>query len=135
MKSNGSMIEGKQDMTNSYCEKCGGEMIRFQEHGSCGMKCTKCDWGWATTFTSPIDKDQTLYTLTIPAIESPSSDVIKRIADIFDCNYIAARKSLQEGSLFKTDKARTIQSVAIDLHQKGVVYHITPNFPFEIEDV
>ena len=119
-------------MTNSYCEKCGGEMIRFQEHGSCGMKCTKCDWGWATTYTPPINKDETMYTISIPAIHNPSPDIIKCIANLFECNYITAHKHSQEGTLTKSDKAPSIQIIARSLRQTGISYLITPNFPFEI---
>ena len=116
-----------------FCEKCGAEMNSYQKEGSCGMLCPSCGWGWATSYTNPIDEDETEYVLTVSPIQDPSLDAVKCIAQIMDCNFINAKSTLKHTYFSKTEKASEIKNIAKALLKAGIKFTISPEFPYDIK--
>ena len=114
------------------CEKCGAEMQYFQRYGSCGMTCPVCGWGWATTYTAPIDQDETEYILTVPSSDTPGLSAIKCVSKLSGYNFIETRKLLQESGYSKSGKARIIRECAAALHKDGISFTIAPEFPYDL---
>jgi len=54
------------------CEKCGSEMIYTQTGHSCCYECPNCGHGWATSYFSPIEIDQTYCSITIKQMKNIS---------------------------------------------------------------
>lgn len=115
------------------CEKCGAEMQYFQKYGSCGMTCPKCGWGWATTFTAPIDQDDAEYTISVSQSEAPSISTIKCVSKLSGCNFIEAKKMIQTNGFTKSGKAREIQECAAAFSSADISFKITPDFPYDYD--
>lgn len=113
------------------CEKCGSEMRKYREHGSCGMKCTKCDWSWATSFIPEISSDFNLFKLTIFAIPTPSIDVIKAVATLASCNFLAAKNNLQQGDIDFSLRAPQVLEYTNRLVPLGIDYKLSPECVYD----
>ncbi len=74
------------------CEKCGAEMQPHHKGSTCGMLCPKCGWGWVTTFSSPIDADETMYTVSFCKPEKTTAAMIKLYAKLTGTNFMQAKK-------------------------------------------
>lgn len=111
------------------CEKCGNEMTAYIRGSSCGMECSNCGWGCATTYTDPIKLDNADYTLCITPVENPSIEIIRCIAQLLSCNFLCAKKKLQQ-KIIITDKAPSIRSIITELDKNNITYVITPDFPY-----
>ncbi len=116
------------------CEKCGTEMVSFQRGSSCGMECPKCGWGWATTYWPEIASDETNYTISIPAISNPPVDIIRYMSKILSCNFIVANEKLKTTGIQVAGQARKIQEIRKKLMELGVVFSISPDFPYDLND-
>jgi len=113
------------------CEKCGTEMVGFKENYSCGLKCPNCGWGVVTTFAEPIFSDRTVYKLEIVAEGSVEKEKLKAISKVFECNFLKAKKILEDGGAFKSGNAVEIASFAKNLRDAGVQFEIFPEFNYK----
>ena len=114
------------------CEKCGGRMEYFVEGSTCGTTCKDCGWGWVTTYQDPIMLDNADYALCIEPITNPSVDNLRCIASLFGCNFLEAKRMLQNKILL-TQKATTILTISSKLKSNNIIFTITPEFPYEIK--
>ena len=114
------------------CEKCGNEMTYKMGGHSCVWECSNCGNGLATSLFSEIELDNTTYTLSVKQCKEASTATLKTISTIFSCNLLEARSILFNGSGNITDKALKIQSYARQLDDSGIVFEITPEFPYEV---
>lgn len=64
------------------CEKCGTEMQPHHKDSTCGMLCPNCGWGWVTTCSSPIDADETMYTISFCKPEKTTAAMVKLYAKL-----------------------------------------------------
>lgn len=115
-----------------FCEKCGAEMSSYINGSSCGMECKSCGWGWATTYRSPIEEDNTDYELCIEPIINPSVDNLRCIASLLGCNFITAKSKMQD-KIVMTRKAIAISDIALKLKSNNIAFTIMPEFPYETE--
>lgn len=53
------------DCSPNVCDKCGGQTEVFREGRTQGVRCTRCDWSLVTTYTPPIQLDQTKYEVRV----------------------------------------------------------------------
>lgn len=113
------------------CEKCGEEMVYFHRYGSCGMECPKCGWGWATTYRSEIESDETNYSISIPVILNPSVDVIRFISEVLSCNFIAANEKIKTNGIQISGQAEQIQKIRKSLTELKVPFAISPDFSYD----
>ena len=117
------------------CEKCGAEMQPHYQGNTCGMLCPKCGWGCVTTYISPITADDTLYTVTFDKPEKTTAAMIRLYAKLVEINFAQSQKNLEEGSARFSALAADIQKHIAEIHAVGLLFHITPNFPYDIDDV
>jgi hypothetical protein len=115
-----------------FCEKCGTEMVDFQIDRSCGMECPKCGWGWATTYWSPIERDETVYSISIPSISNPTLNIIRFIAEVLSCNFIVANKKIKTSGIQLSGQAEKIQKIRKSLIELNANFVISPDFPYDI---
>lgn len=115
------------------CEKCGAEMKSYQEGRTGGMLCPKCGWGWATTITSEIDVDETMYTVQISKPNTIVTNMIKLYADLSGSNYVQAKKALEEGNAELSGLAVDIQNMLPQIRETGLGFTITPDYPYSID--
>lgn len=115
------------------CEKCGAEMRPYQEGRTGGMLCPKCGWGWATTITSAIDADETLYTIKISRPSKLTNDMVKLYAELAETNYLQAKQALEEGNAEISVLAADIQKMLPRLYEVGLEFNITPEYPYDID--
>ena len=115
-----------------FCEKCGAEMSPYHEGSTCGMLCPKCGWGWATTYSSPVDTDETVYTVSIIKPEKAAAAMIKLYANLAGINFIQAKTALEEGSAAFSASAAEVQKRIPELRAAGLQYEITPDYPYDI---
>lgn len=113
-----------------YCEKCGSEMLDFREDHTCGATCSNCGWSWATSYFTPIELDQTVYTIHIQKTQAPSLSMIRCISKLAVCNFIAAKSLLESGTAAYEGRALDIQRAAELLKAASLSYSITPDFPY-----
>ena len=121
-------------MSNTKCEKCGCEMNVIKEGLSIGMTCPNCGWGWAAANTEHILLDEQLYTIKINGNLVPANNEMRFVAKHTGCNYIEARKRLQQSDFEISCKAVDIQKLARELKEAGISFVITPDFPYELFD-
>lgn len=115
-----------------YCEICGTEMKYFEENLTMGWLCPKCNWGVVTTNQNHILFDQMEYTLSISSIEKPSVDIIRQVSRSLECNFIEARRKLQEDHVKLVCKANAVRDIARKLKEHDISFSITPDFPHSI---
>ena len=111
------------------CEKCGNEMVYFQEKHSCGWTCPNCGDGIVTTYLEPIERDETIYTVVTVAQEA-TIDAIRSSSKVFGCSFLEARKGLSDGSLSFSGKAREVQKMTQILKDGNVSFRIEPEYPY-----
>ena len=115
------------------CEKCGAEMQPHHKGSTCGMLCPKCGWGWVTTYSSPIDADETMYTISFCKPEKATAAMVKLYAKLTGANFTQAKKALEEGNAAFSALAADIQKYIEKIHATGVQFDITPDYPYDID--
>lgn len=115
------------------CEKCGAEMQPHHKGRTCGMLCPKCGWGWVTTYSSPIDADETMYTISFCKPEKATAAMVKLYAKLTGANFTQAKKALEEGNAAFSALAADIQKYIEEIHATGVQFDITPDYPYDID--
>lgn len=117
------------------CEKCGTEMQPHHKGSTCGMLCPNCGWGWVTTCSSPIDADETIYTISFCKPEKTTAAMVKLYAKLAGTNFIQAKKALEEGNAVFSALAADIQKLIPEIHDAGVQFNITPDYPYDANDM
>lgn len=113
------------------CEKCGHEMIYYLGGHCCGMTCPNCGWGWATTYFEPYETDMTDYHILLEKSFDPSIDDIRIVSNIANCNYIAAKKLINNAPVeIFCGKAIDIMPIKEKLEAAGIDIKIKPEFPY-----
>ena len=113
------------------CEKC-NTLMNFSRKGSCcEWSCPNCEWAIVTTYHSPMELDSKKYLLQIDICSNPTNQMLRCISKLFLCNFIEAKKILQEGTLTISDLATTINKYKIKLDDASVKYTIEPYFPYD----
>ena len=114
------------------CEKCGTEMNPYHEGATCGMLCPACGWGWVTTYSLPIDADNTMYTISFSKAEKVTPAMIKLYAKLAGINFLQAKRVLEEGSGKYVALEADIQNHISEIHAAGMQFVITPDYPYEL---
>ena len=113
------------------CEKCGAEMLYYQQYSEQGWKCPNCEWETVTTYIEPIYEDTTNYCIKLNKHDIITKKQLKIVAYIKQCNYIQAKKYLVTGdSIFEEDKASKIRDIARKLKEANVDFEISPEFKY-----
>ena len=115
-----------------YCEICGTEMRYFEEELTMGWYCPKCNWEVVTTNQNHILFDQQDYTLSMSSIEKPSVDIIRQVSQSLECNFLEARRKLQEKPVHLVCKAIPARDIARKLKELDIPFTIQPDFPHSI---
>ena len=113
------------------CLTCGTEMECKIEGHCLTWICSNCGDGLATSYFEPIELDKTEYCLHIAPVATPSADVLRCISQWLMCNYMQAKARLNS-EITITDVALKIRDIARTLSALGLVYTITPDYPYEI---
>jgi hypothetical protein len=112
------------------CEKCGNKTEIFRKGRTQGLRCTKCDWSVATTYTQPILADQIIYTLKIETGNYQNPDHIKAIANAIGGNFLKARIVLKSlPSIIYTGNAQHVIKLQESLLAAGLGFSVDPKFP------
>ena len=119
---------------NNLCEKCNGRNVTFHRGSSMGFYCVDCGWGAVTSYFKPIYADSTQYTLSILPISVPTIEQIKVVSELLGENYINTKASLIKGECTITRQAHTLKDEAQLLKKNGVLFSISPAFPYDIDD-
>ena len=114
------------------CEKCGAGMNPYHEGATCGMLCPKCGWGWVTTYSSPIDTDENIYTVNFCKPEKVTAAMIKLYAKLAALNFMQAKKDLAEGVANFSAPATDIQEHIAVIRATGLQFVITPDYPYDV---
>ncbi|MFQ6311623.1 hypothetical protein [Lysobacter capsici] len=113
------------------CGSCGGPSEARIQGGTKGVYCTQCDWAVVTTYSSEIQRDRTLYEVTISGGDFRDKRQIKAISEIFGVNFLAARALLgtSSGAVLK-GRAAEIFDVRHALVVAGIPHEIVPYFKY-----
>jgi hypothetical protein len=113
------------------CEACGSPTTGFREGRTDGIRCTRCDWSVATTYTPPIQLDQTIYTVRIERGDYRDTQQVKAVAHVVGSNLLTARELLRSSqpTVFRGDASHVVQ-VRDLLLAAGVSIEIQPKFPW-----
>ena len=115
------------------CAKCGGAMLPAVEGSVQGLKCSKCgEWGYLTSYIPEIQADSTSYSISLQAGNIPASQAIKGLASVAQCNFLQAKRLLQESEqiIFTGNAEATLQATII-LTEAGIKHIITPDFKYQ----
>ena len=112
------------------CSKCAGEMELRRTGSTQGLFCKKCGWYLVTTHIPPMLLDETEYELRAIGGDFHNEAHVKAVAEVSGCNFLGARKLLQEdkpvvlrGRATEVARAETVLTAA------GVGAQILPTFP------
>lgn len=112
------------------CKKCGHEMKPLSDIHPIGMTCPNCGWGWATTYIDPINIDECDYHVIVTSGDN-SLSVIKVVSDIANCNYIEAKKIIENTPAeIYIGKAVNVKAIMEQLKSAGIDFSIKPEFPY-----
>ena len=117
------------------CEKCSAEMKPHHKGRTCGMLCPKCGWGWVTSYSAPIDADETIYTIRFCKPKRATAAMVKLYAKLTGANFIHAKKALEEGNAGFSALATDIQKHIVEIRAVGMQFNITPDYPYDIDEV
>lgn len=101
-----------------------------KEHGFCSTGLPQHELGVGTS--DPIDRDETIYYITIRRIILPSNSVSLCVSKILLCTPAAAKKLLSEKDIVISGTARKTKMRAAALANEGIEYTIRPDFPYEV---
>ena len=115
------------------CAKCGGAMLPAVEESVQGLKCSKCgEWGYLTSYIPKLQADSTSYSISLQAGNTPTSQALKALASVAQCNFLQAKRLLQESEqvIFTGNAEATLQATTI-LMEAGIKHIITPDFKYQ----
>lgn len=120
---------------NTTCPECGNdEAICIVEGSSLVFKCLCCGWSVATSWTDPINEDETTYVIKLLPRNSATKPVLSAIAKVMETNFLGAKKALDSEvglNLFEGG-AVEIRARAEALRSAGVYFEIIPEYPWSI---
>lgn len=114
------------------CETCGAEMRKTVEGSTLTWVCPSCGDAVARTYIEPIREDATVYSLSIEGARLASKDSIRAVAKIAGCNYLAAKRLVEDGGSLLDGNAIDTREAARRLEAVGLPYAIAPDFPYAI---
>lgn len=111
------------------CKKCNAELIEFRSGDSVEYICPVCDEAPVAQAEELIEYDSNKYTIKIIAVEKYDKQIIKEVARICSCNYLDAKKILEEtGKVFKPMDAIETRAMKKKIEKTGIQFVITPDF-------
>lgn len=110
------------------CDTCKKEMNYFIEGQSCGWKCSSCGNSIVTTYIDEIELDETIYSISISPIATPTAVEIKHVAKIRNCSFIDAREILISGGNLGNFDARKSREILQIFNDLGIHYLSAPEF-------
>lgn len=125
------------------CKQCGEKMVALNKEHTIGMNCPKCGWGFVTSHFNTIETDDTDYSIFIQPKNLASVSNIKLLSDIAGINFLQAKKLIDSKDsqlIYRSEnlsactesKAQQVLLVAKKLKKAGIVFFITPDFPFDV---
>jgi len=122
-------IRWREENGKTICLECGAEMLYFREGHCCGLKCTKCENGIATT--APIVTDPTAYAVALKPSNRSAVGNVRLIANIAGVNWLQAKKLIESApsEIFR-GQALKVQGIKNQLEAAGIKYKIEPEFPY-----
>jgi len=117
------------NVTDFRCPECGASAKEIKEGRAVGMRCTNCDWSVVTSYFSPIELDTTVYAVRIASGNPHDQQQVKLIAQLAGCNFLQARKLMQEKlSVIFQGKAPQVLAAKKSLIDANFVVAIEPDF-------
>ncbi len=104
----------------------------YHEGSTCGMLCQKCGWGWVTTYSSPIDEDETMYAISFCKHEKATASMIKTYAKSACLDFIQAKKELEEGRAKFSASAADFQKHVDEIRAAEMRLFITQDYQYDI---
>lgn len=115
------------------CDNCGMEMQSSIEGSTLTWACPSCGNAVARTYIEPIRADATAYSLELAGKGEASRGAIRVVAGIAGCNFLAAKRLIEEGTGdLLHGNALGIRDAARALDGVGLPYSISPAFPYGI---
>jgi len=111
------------------CNKCDSEMKEKRSFGAIDYYCEKCGNSFTCIFSEEIELDENEYELKLEKNE-PSSNNIKIISKICNCNFIQAREIIVNNSSIFKGKAVIIMDIKNELDNNNIKYSISPSFNY-----
>lgn len=120
-------------MQNTVCPKCGGDLEFRQKKNVQGFYCKRCDWAVVTTYISQADLDETIYTIRIVTANRHDPKQIRILSEISGLNFITIKKRLTNENypVIFQGKATQVIQVRNKLTAAGLVFEISPSFPYQ----
>ena len=113
------------------CPKCGSVMMPIDIKMPVGMICPSCNWSWATSYSSPMDEDTTVYVIRVVPCTNLSKAAMKLLSDISGKNFLYVHKQLQAGEWDLTSgHAWEVKEYADRLALLNIPYTISPDFKY-----
>ena len=108
-------------------------MESYNRGHSCGMECPECGWGWATSYFSPIEMDDTLYTVNFLVPDKVTISMIRLYAKLTGVNFLQAKEALSNGNAKISAYAKELQDQLTEIQDAELKFTITPDYPYEID--
>ncbi len=113
------------------CPKCNAFTVSKIVGSSLVIECSECDWSIATSYIDPMYEDDTIYSIRIGLNKAPDKEALKAVSHITGGNFISAKNLLETpGSKLIEEKAPVIRSCLEELTAAGVIFDVSPEFPF-----
>ena len=113
------------------CKKCGAEMSYIKEGHSVSWICKNCGDAVATSFFEPYETDLTEYHIWICSSFKASTDRIKMISEIANCNFLEAKKMIENAPIeIFCGTAVDVKAIKEKLEAAGIEFSIEPDFPY-----
>lgn len=116
------------------CETCGAEMQKTVEGSTLTWACPSCGDAVARTYIEPIREDATIYSLSIKGTGATAKNAIRTVAEIASCNYLTAKRLIEDGGVLLEDSAVKMRDAARKLEAVGMAYVISPDYPYAISE-
>ena len=106
--------------------------MRFKRDGhAASWICDNCGDAVATTYFEPYEIDSTIYHILLSSPFKADIDTLKLISKLSGCNYIEARKMIQNAPIeIFSGQATEVLRIQDALGKAGIKYRITPEFPY-----
>lgn len=112
------------------CEKCGIDMQCYKNGHSLSWICNNCGNAVATSYFEPYETDMTTYYVYLMVEIQPTIKNIKLIAEVMNCNYIEAKKTIEKipTEIFQ-GKAIDVMKIKKKFATANIEISIEPVFP------